>query len=128
MKIEMKKAILFSVIVVLWITTSYSNAQSIPSKKILIVYLSRTKSTKAIAEIIQKNIGGSLIELELVKPCPENYKATVQQLVEENAKRFLPPLKTKIDSPQNYDVIFIGFPTWDMQMPPPVKSFCTNMI
>ena len=34
-----------------------------------------------------------------------------------------PPLKTKVDSIGRYDVIFVGFPTWDMQMPPPMKSF-----
>jgi len=92
-------------------------------KKYLIVYLSRKGNTKAIAEIIQKNIGGNLLALELQKPYPENYKQTVQQVVDENEKGYLPPLKTKIDSIEKYDVVFIGFPTWDMQMPPPMKSF-----
>lgn len=87
------------------------------------MYLSRTNNTKAIAEIIQKNVGGTLIALELEKPYPENYQATVQQVVKENETGFLPPLKTKIDSIQNYDVVFVGFPTWDMKMPPPLKSF-----
>ena len=36
--------------------------------KILIVYLSRTNNTKAIAEIIHKNMGGTLVALELEKP------------------------------------------------------------
>ncbi|HEX4850119.1 MAG TPA: flavodoxin, partial [Puia sp.] len=53
----------------------------------------------------------------------ENYKATVSQVVMENETGYLPPLKTKIDSIEKYDVVFIGFPTWDMQMPPPMKSF-----
>ena len=35
----------------------------------------------------------------------------------------LAPLKTKIDSIEKYDIVFIGFPTWGMQMPPPMKSF-----
>ena len=100
-----------------------SNAQSMSSKKILIVYLSRTGNTKAIAEIIQQNIGGTLVALELQKPYPESYKQTVQQVVDENASGYLPPLKTKIDSVEKYDIVFIGFPTWDMQMPPPMKSF-----
>jgi flavodoxin len=92
-------------------------------KKVLIVYLSRTNNTKAIAEIIQKNVGGRLVALELKTPYPENYKAIVDQVVVENATGFLPPLKTKIDSMEKYDVIFLGFPTWGMQLPPPVKSF-----
>ena len=91
--------------------------------KVLIVYLSRTNNTKAIAEIIQRNVGGTLVALELEKPYPENYQQTVQQVVKENETDYLPPLKTKIDSIDKYDVVFLGFPTWDMQMPPPMKSF-----
>jgi flavodoxin len=91
--------------------------------KILIVYLSRTNNTKVIAEIIQQKVGGTMVALELVKPYPQNYQATVQQVVKENETGYLPPLKTIIDSIQNYDVVFVGFPTWDMKMPPPMKSF-----
>ena len=119
----MKNAIFLCIIIGLSISSGSSSAQSLASKKILIVYLSRTNNTKAIAEIIQKNIGGELVALELEKPYPENYQATVQQVVKENETGFLPQLKTKIDSIQNYDVVFVGFPTWDMKMPPPMKSF-----
>ena len=92
-------------------------------KNVLIVYLSRTKNTKAIAEIIQKTVGGKLVSLELEKPYPENYQAIVDQVAKENNSGYLPPLKTKIDSLEKYDVIFLGFPTWGMQLPPPMKSF-----
>ena len=119
----MKTATIFLLTIALCTSSACSNAQSMSSKKILIVYLSRTGNTKAIAEIIQKNVGGALVALELKKPYPENYKQTVQQVVDENASNYLPPLKTKIDSIEKYDVVFIGFPTWDMQMPPPMKSF-----
>lgn len=92
-------------------------------KKVLIVYLSRTNNTKAIAEIIHKNAGGTIVALELEKPYPENYQAIVQQVVTENETGYLPPLKTKIDSIEKYDVVFVGFPTWGMKLPPPIKSF-----
>jgi flavodoxin len=106
--------------------TKESNASIDPavnSDKILIVYLSRTNNTKAIAEIIHKNAGGTLVALELEKPYPENYRAAVEQVVKENETGYLPLLKTKIDSIQNYDVVFVGFPTWGMKLPPPMKSF-----
>ncbi len=93
------------------------------SSKILIVYLSRTNNTKAIAEIIHENIGGTLVALALEKPYPANYNATVDQVAKENETGYLPPLKTKIDNIQEYDVVFVGFPTWGMQLPPPMKSF-----
>jgi flavodoxin len=97
--------------------------QSINNKKILIVYLSRTNNTKAVAEMIQQNVGGKLIAIELQKPYPEHYQTTVDQVAKENERGFLPPLKTKIDSIDKYDIVFIGFPTWGMQLPPPIKSF-----
>ena len=103
-----------------------ANTKIIPvsdSSKVLIVYFSRTNNTKAIAEIIKRNVGGMMLALELEKPYPADYKATVQQVVSENESGYLPPLKTKIDSIEKYEIIFIGFPTWDMTMPPPMKSF-----
>lgn len=104
-------------------TTNKKASESLTDKKVLIVYLSRTKNTKAIAEIIHKNVGGELVSLELEKPYPENYKAIVDQVAKENETGFLPPLKTKIEGIEKYDVVFVGFPTWGMQLPPPIKSF-----
>ena len=96
---------------------------SLVGKKVLIVYLSRTNNTRAIAQIIQREVGGKMVALELVNPYPQNYQAIVAQVARENETGFLPPLKTKIDSIGSYDVIFVGFPTWGMQLPPPMKSF-----
>lgn len=98
-------------------------AQKPASEKVLIVYLSRTNNTKAVAEMIHKQVGGKLISLELVTPYPENYRTTVGQVVRENETGYLPPLKTRIDSIEKYEIIFLGFPTWGMKLPPPIKTF-----
>jgi flavodoxin len=89
-------------------------------KKILIVYLSRTNNTEAVADIIHEKVGGKLVALELQTPYPADYHAPVQQVVRAG---YLPPLKTAIDGPDQYDVVFVGLPTWDMKLPPPMKSF-----
>ncbi len=96
------------------------------SDKILIVYLSRTKNTKAVAEMIREKVGGTMVELELVTPYPEDYRKTVAQVARENETGFRPPLKTKIENTDPYEVVFVGFPTWGMQLPPPIKSFLTE--
>ncbi len=93
------------------------------SENVLIVYLSRTNNTKVLAEIIHSQVGGELIALELKEPYPENYEQIVKQVARENETGFLPTLKTEIEDIAKYDVIFIGFPTWGMQLPPPIKSF-----
>lgn len=94
-----------------------------PAKDIpLIVYLSRTGNTEALAQIIQNQVGGELLALELLEPYPEDYRTTVDQVARENASGFLPPLRTKVDLGV-HNPIYIGFPTWGMQLPPPIKSF-----
>lgn len=97
--------------------------ETLDNNNVLIVYLSRTENTKAVAEIIQEQVGGTMVALELETPYPEDYKAIVAQVDRENETRYLPPLKTSIENIQGYDTVFLGFPTWDMQLPPPMKSF-----
>lgn len=117
-------------IALLFITGFCSNQTNVVSKKntafnsskILIIYLTRTNNTKAIAEIIHQEVGGDIVTLELEKPYPENYDAIVKQVQRENETGFMPPLKTKVDLTK-YDTIFLGFPTWGMRLPPPMKSF-----
>ena len=94
--------------------------------KALIVYLSRTKNTEVLANMVQEKVGGELVALELQTPYPENYQAIVRQVDQENQDGYLPPLKNQISDIGQYDVIFVGFPTWDMQLPPPIKSFLNH--
>nr|WP_315246742.1 flavodoxin [uncultured Flavobacterium sp.] len=120
----MRKVIFISPLLFLFFLPDCIKAQkSVPNKKILIVYLSRTNNTKAIAEIIHQNIGGTLTAIELENPYPEDYKTTVDQVSSELKTGFLPSLKTKIADMDKYDIIFVGFPTWSMQLPPPMQSF-----
>lgn len=108
------------------LTEQPQQVDSLKNSKILIVYLSRTKNTKALAEMIHQTVGGDLVPIELVTPYPEDYHTLVAQAQREQETGFLPPLKTKIDSIGKYDVVFVGFPTWGMQLPTPVKSFLSQ--
>jgi flavodoxin len=109
---------------------SMSNSSTTPTRdqpmmegNTLIVYLTRTGNTEAVARMIQDTTGGTLVSLELEQPYPEDYQAHVAQVVRENESGYLPPLKTSIDKIENYETVFLGFPTWDMQLPPPMRSF-----
>jgi hypothetical protein len=88
---------MLEVAVVIAATFSFQDvpAQIRDTDKVLIVYLSRTNNTKAIAEIIHDYVGGKLVALELEKPYPENYKATVDQVARENETGYLLNSKPK---------------------------------
>lgn len=119
----MKCSLSLLLIFVLSSLSGCAHAQTRANKEVLVVYLSRTGNTKVLAEMIHRQVGGAIVSLELRQPYPENYRATVEQVAAENRSGFLPPLKTTINSMERYAVVFVGFPTWGMQLPPPIKSF-----
>lgn len=105
-------------------STKKATARAEPrSTDVLIVSLIRTGNTEAVAKIIREEVGGKMVSLELETPYPENYEKIVSQVDWENETGYLPPLKTTVEEIQRYDIVFVGFPTWDMQLPPPMKSF-----
>lgn len=124
MKVRLLSIILLLDFAACYAQTGRQNEAVKPPDKqnILIVCLSRTGNTEAVAKMIQKEVGGDLVAIETENPYPKNYEATVKQVAEENEKGYLPPLKTKIENIGNYETIFFGFPTWGMQLPPPMKS------
>lgn len=94
-------------------------------QKVLIVYLTRTNNTKAVAEMVQAKTGGDLVAIEPATLYSANYQQNVAEVAAQNNNGILPPLKNKIDI-SKYDVVFLGFPTWCMQLPPPVKTFLND--
>lgn len=123
MKLRTKFALILSLLLLLVSYPGAAESAIAGDEKVLVVYLSRTNNTKTVAEMIHEEIGGDLVALELETPYPDDYQATVRQVAAENEQGYLPVLSTKIDSIQKYDIIFLGFPTWGMQLPPPVKTF-----
>ena len=101
---------------------SANNKPLSSERKILIVYLSRTNNTKAIAEFIHQKVGGTIVALELETPYPADYNATVQQVARENETGYLPPLKTK-DRPHRAVRCCVSGLSDLGELPPPVKSF-----
>lgn len=103
------------------------------SKKVLVVFFSRTGenyavgniekgNTHIIAEIIAKETGGKLFRIETVKPYPDEYKACVEIAKAEKENNARPEVKDDVKV-EDYDVIFIGYPNWWDDMPMVVYTF-----
>ncbi|WP_165072159.1 flavodoxin [Desulfovibrio sp. ZJ200] len=99
---------------------------SLHGKKALIVFYSRSGNTRALARQLQTLTRGELVELETVQPYPEEYRALTEQARRELASGFKPPLKTKINNIQAYDVIFVGSPNWWGTVAAPVRAFLSE--
>jgi flavodoxin len=89
---------------------------------ILIAYYSWHGNTRKIAELIERETGGTLFEIEPVQPYTTDYGAVVAQAKEEIEAGFRPELKAmpKITS---YTVVFLGTPIWWHTMAPPLAAF-----
>ena len=92
----------------------------------LIAYYSRSGNTGKIADLIQNAVGGNLFEIQPEIAYPGSYKATVDQAKKEIRSGFKPPLKSKLEQIETYDIIFVGSPNWWSTIAPPVASFLTD--
>ena len=103
------------------------------SKKVLVVFFSRTGenyavgniekgNTHIIAEMIAKETGGKWFRIETVKPYPDEYKACVEVAKAEKENNARPEVKGDVKV-EDYDVIFLGYPNWWGDMPMAVYTF-----
>ena len=84
------------------------SAKQSKEKKVLVVYFSRTGTTKTVAKKIKKMTGGTMFRIQTKKKYPSNYDKmlnTAQKEQDENAR---PALKKKVKSMKKYDIILIG--------------------
>ena len=105
---------------------THAAATGTDRKKVLIIYYSRSGNTREIANQIHERVGGDIIELQTVKPYPDEYDAVTKQAKQELNSGYKPALKTKVEKIGSYDVIFVGTPIWWGTIAAPVKSFLSE--
>lgn len=96
------------------------------AKKILIAYFSWGGNTKHVAEHIANLTGGTLFQIETVKPYPTEYGPCTEVAKVEVDEGIRPDLKTKVDNLDQYDTIFVGCPVWWHTAPMAIWSFLEN--
>jgi flavodoxin len=93
---------------------------------ILIVYYTRTQNTATIAQLIQTQVGGTLHEVQPVKPYPLAYNDTTKIAKQEIRDGYLPPIKSDLENLNTFDTIFVGTPNWWSTMAPPLATFLSK--
>lgn len=88
----------------------------------VILYYSWSGNTKTIAAQIHRNVGGDLIELELVRPYSSTYNTCVEEAKRDQANQARPELKTRIADFKQYDTVFMGYPNWWGSFPMPIAT------
>lgn len=92
-------------------------------KKVLVVYFSRTGTTKTVAKKIKKMTGGTMFRIQTKKKYPSNYDKMLDTAQKEQDEKSRPALKKKVKSIKKYDFVIIGYPLWWGDAPMAVYSF-----
>jgi len=90
-------------------------------KKILIVYYSRTGTTKRAAEMI-----GSEIRCVFEEIIDKKHRGGALGYVfagRDAMKKNLTEIGTPQNSPQDFDLVIIGAPVWAYNLPPAVRAY-----
>ncbi len=78
---------------------------------------------RAVADMIQAETGGELFSIQTSVKYPGDGGELIDYAAEEQDEDARPELTSHIENPDDYDVIFVGFPTWWYDMPQALYSF-----
>ena len=82
-----------------------------------------TGNTGLIAHWIAGDTGADLFSIHTVEQYPEDYNDTVDQGQKEKEEGARPEIADKIKNLDQYDTVFVGWPTWWYQMPMVMYTF-----
>jgi len=92
--------------------------------KILIVFYSRTGTTKKIAEKLAQKLNSDIEEIKSKKNYlgPIGYLAAGREATLKKPARIEPPTK----NPANYDLVILGTPIWSFNISSPIRAYLEN--
>lgn len=80
-------------------------------------------NTQYVAQLIGEQTGGDVFRLEPVDAYPTNHDELLQRAADEMSRDFRPEIKDTIENFDEYDVIYVGYPIWNSDLPPIINSF-----
>ena len=120
----MKKVFLMLCAVMLFVTAYAHTRQQKESvmKKTIVVYYSQTNNTRQAAQMLAKELGAEIAEIDVVKPYNDDMWKAWDEAQEERKDWNLRPLKN-IPDISTYDTVIIGTPVWGYTLANPVFAF-----
>lgn len=87
--------------------------------KSIIIFWSRSGSTKLLASKIARETDADILEITLRNPYPANYRKTLNRANCERIQNDPPELEML----SQYDTIYLGYQTWAMTLRQPMRAF-----
>ncbi|WP_334329989.1 flavodoxin [Companilactobacillus sp. HBUAS59699] len=93
--------------------------------KSIVIYFSTSGNTKNAAESIAKKTGSDIEELKATQTWPDNFDDLAALAQKQRDDNVHPQIASQINL-DNYDKIYLGYPTWYEQPPMIINSFFDN--
>ncbi len=100
-----------------------SGVDAIASASYTVVGSQAVGRIRAVADMIQKNVGGDLFSIQTSVVYPADGAELIDYAAQEQEENARPELTTHIENLDQYDTIFIGYPNWWADLPMAVYSF-----
>lgn len=79
-------------------------------------------NTQYIAQLIQQQTGGDLFRIETVQEYPGSHDPLLEFAYNERAEGARPELAAQMENLDIYDIIFLGYPNWNADLPMPLYT------
>lgn len=89
----------------------------------LVVFFTRSGNTRVIAELLQRTLGSSIVEIHPATPYPADYLQTVDRATRERDNNIEPKLAGSVGNLNQFDTIYLAFPIWGETAPAVIRTF-----
>ena len=128
---------LLAVALLLTLAASPAAAETAETSKILVACFSRAGenygvgfvekgNTEIVAEMIAEQVGAVVFPIQTVKPYPKGYEECTEIARREKEEAARPELLEPLESLDEYEIVYLGYPIWYGDMPMAVYSFLEN--
>lgn len=81
---------------------------------------------RAVADMIQSNVGGDLFSIQTAEVYPTDGGELIDYAAQEQEENARPELTSHIEDLDQYDIVFIGYPIWWHTAPMIIGTFLEN--
>lgn len=88
---------------------------------------SRTDNTEGnlqiMAQVIAEQKGADIFHILMTEPYDSDYSTMLPRAIDEMQNEDYPELQNKVENLEQYDVIYLGTPVWNAEIPPALHTF-----
>ena len=108
---------------ILTVYFSSANTNGVDAVSSATPYAGGVAATELLATHIHEAVGGDIVKITPAKDYPEDYNGTADAAKAERDADERPAYLPLSVNPENYDVIFVGYPMWWYTLPMVMYSF-----